>query len=484
METKFRIKAGKPDYMSMELQPDSILKDGAVINDNGTNSFVYEDKLTRKEKCLVDSTVDVWYEYVPEVLADEKERALVLSLHGGLMEGWGQAVTSSWTKIAEREGFIAVFPNAGTRRMWTVDYDREWEERLTAPNSSGIYLNICPEDIEKNHDAQMLLKLAELLCEQYHVRKDKVYIHGMSMGDAMASMMARYYGNRFAGAAFTGALASPRVLYDKNGFVQNRGGSIPVFQTHMELDDQVPGNVGSADEMLIKNRQYWLRVNECERVPYISIWQTNNIAYYHGKRDYVYREVKGRDHGQTLDEAELVWDNLFDTEKHIDTGSTMADGDLLSVAFSEDCGYMFCSGKVRALSGTPFLWKTYKFHGRREVEMERGAFFMAALLDICRIFDCNLLGGETLMEQEIRLQDGRHVQFAGGSAACLVDGKIHSMPVECVEKEGLLFVPLTWFCRALLNVTCSESGKTVYITDHYAELSKGMSRLIRDLLKG
>lgn len=484
MKNKLRIQAGKPDDTSMELLPESILKARAVINDNGTNSFVYEERLVRKEKCLVDSAVDVWYEYVPEVLAEEKERALVISLHGGLMEGWGQAVTSAWTKIAEREGFVAVFPNAGTRRMWTVDYDRALEERLTAPNSSGVYMNICPQDIEDNHDAQLLLKLMEVLCEQYHIRKDRVYIHGMSMGDAMASMMARYYGNRFAGAAFTGALASPRVLYDDNGIVQNRGGSIPVFQTHMELDEQVPGDEKSADEMVIKNRQYWLKVNECEQVPCISIRQANNIAWYRGKQDYVYREVKGRDHGQTLDEAELVWDNLFDADKHTDTGNTMADGDALSIAFSEGCGSMFFGGKIIALCGTPFFRKTYRFHGRRDRETERGTFFMAAISDICSVFGCELTEEVVPMEQEIRLKDGRYVQFAGGSAACLVDGKIQAMPVECVGKDGLLFVPLTWFCRVLLNVICSECGKTVYITDHYAELSKGMSRLIRDLLKG
>lgn len=483
MKEKIRIEAGVPDYSSEELLPAGIISDRTVVNDNGTNSLVYPDGLVRKEMALTGGSVDVWYEYVPENLRDEKERSLVISLHGGLLEGWGQAVTSSWIKIAQREGFIVAFPNAGTRRMWTVDYDREMEEILTAPNATGIYMNVCPENVTANRDAQMILHLADLLTGQYHVNPDRVYIHGMSMGDSMASLMARYYGNRFAGAAFTGALISPKVLYDKKGAVRNEGGCIPVFQTHMELDDQVPGDAGNADEMVVQNRNYWLQVNGCEKVPAISIRQQNNFAYYHGTRDYVYREVKGRDHGQTLDEAELVWDNLFDVKVEMGTGDTIEQGDRISVALSEGCGNVFRNGRTEELKGIPFSWKTFRFHGNREESSVRGSYLMASIPDISRIFDCTLVKDSDPSEPELILQDGRQIQFARGSAACMADSRILAMPVESVEKEGILFVSVAWFCRTLLNYTCSECGETVYITDHYAQLSKGMARLIKDLLK-
>lgn len=483
MNEKIRIEAGVPDYSSGELLPAGIISDKAVVNDNGTNSLVYPTGLMRKEMALAGGSVDVWYEYVPERLRDERERSLVISLHGGLLEGWGQAVTSSWIKIAQREGFIVAFPNAGTRRMWTVDYDREMEDILTAPNDTGIYMNVCPEDMTANRDAQMILHLAELLVRQYHVNSDRVYIHGMSMGDSMASLMARYYGDRFAGAAFTGALISSKVLYDKNGSARNEGGCIPVFQTHMELDAQVPGNAENADEMVVQNRNYWLQVNGCEKVPFISIRQQNNFAYYHGKSDYVYREVKGRDHGQTLDEAELVWDNLFDAKKETGMGDAIEYGDRVSVAFSEGCGNVFHNGRTEELTGIPFSWKTFRFHGNREESSARGSHLMASVPDISRIFGCTLVKDSDPSEPELILQDGRHIQFARGSAACMADNRILAMPLESVENGGILFVPVAWFCRTLLNYTCSVCGETIYITDHYAQLSKGMVRLIKDLLK-
>ena len=36
------------------------------------------------------------------------------------MNGWAQAVYSSWTMLAEKEGFICVFPNAHSLMMWTI----------------------------------------------------------------------------------------------------------------------------------------------------------------------------------------------------------------------------------------------------------------------------------------------------------------------------------------------------------------------------
>lgn len=481
MENKIKIQAGVPDYDTNELLPQGVIYDKIIINDNGNNTLVYPDRLVKREEVLVGGSTSVWYEYVPEKLREKAERGMIISFHGGLMEGWGQAVTSAWTKIAEREGLIAVFPNASSRRMWTVDYNPEMEEVLTKPNESGIYLNRCPVDMDDNTDVRMVLRLIDHMAEKYEINRNKIYIHGMSMGDMMTSVMARHYGNRFAGAALSGALASPKILYDQNGNVKNKGGSIPVFQTHMELDDQIPGGELSAEEMVDANREYWCKVNKCDRVPRISIYQENNTAYFKGEKDYIFREVKNRDHGQTMDEAEMVWSGLFEKDGSF---SRMEEGDRISAGFSEGCTKAYLGGKTVGLAGVPFKWKKYRFHGTEGRGCVRGTYFMIAVKDICSLFADELTFCETEnpYEAAVQMNNGKVLQFAKGNVAFLEDSKVGCMPVECVEKEGLLYIPAGWFFRTFLNYTYTECAGTAYVTDHYAELSGSMARLIRQLL--
>lgn len=301
----------------------------------------------------------------------------------------------------------------------------------------------------------------------------------MSMGDMMASMMVRYYGGRFAGAALSGALASPAVLYDKKRKIINSGGYISVFQTHMELDDQFPGGTDSIDEMVEANRNYWIKLNQCRPIPRISIMGDNNIAYYEGKKDYVYREVKGRDHGQTLDEAELVWNNLFSTDcGH--TENCLRNGDSVSIAFSENCANAFVDGKIEKLSANVICRNGYLHYDRTGSVRKR--CLMAPAKDLCQIFHIDIReeDGSVIV---LKLPDGRTAQFASGNISCLINNRIHTMDMEAVTEKGILYLSVGWFCRTLLHREYTECRETCYITDHYARLSGGMAYLIKNLLE-
>ncbi len=479
MKNKIRLEAGIAGNSLEKYTFEKVKSEKIVTNDNGINTIVCSERLKEIRKCIIDNKESCWYEYVP---SKTESRALVISLHGGLSCGWEQAMFSSWTKVAEREGFIVIFPTAETRRFWTVDYDKEMEGILTAETESGVYMNKMPEDIKENRDVRLILSLIEEMVVKYHIDRQKIFIHGMSMGDLMASMMGRYYGHLFAGIAGTGALINHKVLYDPKGNPINAGGRIAVVQTHMELDDEIPGGKESITSAVENNRNYWLRVNGCRPVPHITIEGDNNIAYYEGEADYVFREVKDRDHGETIDEAEIIWSNFFSGltqgAGHLTKGK-FVKGDRLSVAFCPDSGSRFAMGKITALQGKTFVLKKYNLRGRGEF---RGEYLMVPITSLADIFHISILWQSNGGELVIKLEDGRKVQLAAENAVCLIDDVVTAMPVQTVMKDDRIYIPVEWFCNEVLKVYTSSCDNTIYITDHFCRVSKNMAYLMRQLL--
>ena len=48
----------------------------------------------------------------------------------------------------------------------------------------------------------------------------------------------------------------------------------------------------------------------------------------------------------------------------------------------------------------------------------------------------------------------------------------------------MLYISLEWFCRFALNWQVSEYDGVMYATDHYSVLSRYLSWLLQDLLRG
>ena len=112
MTGKMILRPGTPDDDNREYLPEKIKGSDIVVNENGNNSQPYPERLKECHGVIADNIEDEWYEYVPESYDPSKKTPLVLSMHGGLMTGWGQAIYTSWTMAADRDGFILVFPNA------------------------------------------------------------------------------------------------------------------------------------------------------------------------------------------------------------------------------------------------------------------------------------------------------------------------------------------------------------------------------------
>lgn len=480
MKGKMFIVPGTPDDNNRDYLPEIIKTTDIVVNENGNNSQVYPKRLTEYTGIIADGIEDVWYEYVPETYDPAKKTPLVLSMHGGMMTGWGQAIYTSWTMLADRDGFIVVFPNASSRRFWAVEWDQTKLKKGLEPG-----LHPSPANPGENHDNKLALGLIELMKKKYNIDEGRIFMQGMSMGDMFTNQFARHFGNLLAGAAGSGAAVGPGLLFDEEGNVKNRGGHLAIWQSRPELNG-FPGDL----ENNKLNKEYWLRINKCCGLPEISIKGEDNFAFYKGeKADLVYLDIKNRDHGQSLDDAALVWDYLFSGTRreadgrivHTDTVAPRK-GDCFAVSIAMNCSKAWFNNSVINMSGPAILWQKLKYHGLNGGEKVRGEYLCVPLSFIADVFKAKYTPSPDTLSATLVLKDGRELQFARGSIGCVIDNRIQSMLCEALHRNGELYISFEWFCLSLYDLHVSACSNVLYATDHYAVLSENMAELIKDIL--
>ena len=238
MDYKVKLRAGTPDDDNRTYLPESIIGSDIVVNENGNNSQPYPERLKECRGILADGLEDIWYEYVPASYDPAKKTPLVIGNHGGLMTGWGHAIYTSWTLVADRDGFICVFPDAHSLRMWIVEGVFDDFDPKDAPD---LPIQKVPKDIKDNHDMKFLLALIEKMKGQYNIDEGRIFMQGMSMGNLMTDQFARNYGNLLAGAAGSGGPSRVNMLFDEQGNIKNKGGHLPVWHSRPELNGTPPG---------------------------------------------------------------------------------------------------------------------------------------------------------------------------------------------------------------------------------------------------
>ncbi len=489
MEHKIKLLPGIPDDNNREYLPEKLKESDIVVNENGNNSQVYPKNLRELKACLIDDREDTWYEYVPDSYDPSKKTPLVFSMHGGIMTGWAQCVYTSWSHVADREGFIVVYPNAHLRRFWQIECERRLFDMLSEPNDEGIYMHDFPDDPRENHDVRIIFKLIEIMKEKYNIDEERLYMQGMSLGNSMTLVMARHFGNHFAAMAGSAGPSTRGLLFDENDNPKNNAGPLNTWQARMEFDQGPPGCEDTTEDIVAKNREYWLRVNECTDLPQIKIDGESNFAFYHGKKaDYVFRDVKNRDHGQTFDEAELVWDYLFSGTKRKTDGTLLymepklkREGDQISFAIADDCEYAWVNNQRIKMPAKSFLWQKLKYHGLRGDAKVRGEYCMIPASFVAQVMKASY--HEKDGWAEMILPEGKTIQIARGCIGCTVNDQVRSMLCEPVERDGRLYLSIEWFCKDILNWQVSTLKDVMYATDHYSLLSINMARLIKDMLK-
>ncbi len=317
-------------------------------------------------------------------------------------------------------------------------------------------------------------------------------MQGMSMGNLMTSMFARYRGQVLTGAAGSGGPCQPGLLFTPEGEVKNLGGPMAIWQSRPEKNGLPPG--AHYDEAVVNkyDRFYWMKINECDPIPQIRIEGENNFAFYRGKKaDLVYLDIKNRDHGQTLDEAFLYWDYLFSGVRKEPDGTIVRErsvrpreGDAFAMAFAAGTATCWFENRLHPLPAAPVLWQKLKYHGLNGGQIVRGEYLCVPLRFLAQAVGADYRTEDGGASAVLTLRDGRTVQFARGSIGCVIDDTMRCMYCEALEREDELLVSVEWFCKYLFNYHVSACNGVVYVTDHFIDLSFFMADLIKDLFAG
>lgn len=490
MEGKIKLIPGVPrdenrDYLPLYLKD---RESKFVVNEGGNNSQVYPERLKEFKEKIIDDVEDEWYVYVPESYDPSKKTPLVFSMHGGIMSGWAQCVYTSWSLVADREGFIVVFPSAHLRGFWQIECEPQLFELLSTPNDDGIFMHPLPENLEEDFDVKKVFTILERVKSEYNIDEERIYMQGMSLGNAMTAMMARHFGDRFAAMAGSAGPSTIGLLFDKDDNPINEAGPVNIWQTRMEHDQSPPGSDDPVEEVVAKNREYWLRINECNKLPVIRTDGESAFAFYKGeKADFGFREVKNRDHGQTFDEAELCWDYFFSGCKRTKEGRleyippvSERVGDNLNFAVGADCEYAWVNNDKKKMPGVSLSWQKLKYHGLNGDAIVRGNYTMVPVSFLAESFGAKW--EESDGRAVITMADGGIIQFARGIIGCTVDNHVRSMLVEPIERNGMLYISAEWFLREIMQLHVSVYEDMIYATDHYSTLGPNMTRLIRDII--
>lgn len=131
-----------------------------------------------EEDALGDGIGRTWFEYVPPQLRGGSDPApLVIYLHGGNCCGLYGAEQSCWHDLADRDGFVCVYPDATIEDRWNV-----WDDPRI------------PSDMD------FILWLIGHMDDVRSIDRSRVYVSGFSMGSMMSNALAAAYPEAFAGA--------------------------------------------------------------------------------------------------------------------------------------------------------------------------------------------------------------------------------------------------------------------------------------------
>jgi len=421
--------------------------------------------LLRKSETLSDGKLHTWYEYVPTSYTGEQAVPLVVSLHGAGSTGARQAQSTGWHLVAERDGFIVVFPNSSSNRD-VPDPANRWDTRPDGP------------------DVEYLKALIDLLTTRYRINTSRIYMHGTSNGDMMSLAFAIRHGDMLAGLASSIGPTHPAFLDDGRGGMYRPTVALPVFQWRGEQDIIVltpPRNVtfdaDGRDEVNAFNRSLWLDVNGNDPIPEIRIRGKDNLLIFKGgKAPLLYNEVKDAPHQTETYAADVMWTELLSGYARGPNGEIVAlgpkspaKGDEGAVAIALGSGKAFIDNRIVMLAGSgPVLIGDSMYVPITFLSQAFGA-------DVEKIGD-----GRRAV---VRTPDGRTVGLASGNAVVTVDNRVRVLDQKVLWRNGELWIPLRTVSEKLFSKNVSYHSGVAYISDHEAELSRGVAKVLKELLK-
>lgn len=219
-----------------------------------TSSAIADEETQLEHDTIVFQGLErTFFYYVPDSYNDKKKTPLMFSFHGSGSDGPGQAYLSEFEKVAEKEGFIVVYPSSivmDENGEIIEDDDSEYDPNSPIRknwNSGGAAQD---STLGKIDDVGFTSAVIDYFMESYNIDATRVYASGMSNGAAMANRLGVELSERIAGiAAVTGGLST-------SVYRESQDSPIPVVLIMGDDDPVVPYAITHPTV------NYWIKANE------------------------------------------------------------------------------------------------------------------------------------------------------------------------------------------------------------------------------
>ena len=258
-----------------------------------------------------------WYVYVPsQVKADpEKQVPLVFACHGYSCSGEIYMGNAGWNRVADKYGFIVVFPSATYGPRQGVDPE-------TPPNTPLPAWNVEMDPARVDEAVYFRHMLADVTAH-HAVDTGRVYITGHSNGSLMTQYLASFMPEVFAAAAPCSGVLFRNMLevFPKAPRLAQRAQvDIPVWMFAGEKEAWLLPHLPEKDNTSGRTIQYWWKLN---RMPgempqdfsqgwtvFRSRW--NDLTYRKGDAPMIrYTWLNEFPHATNIEMSFRIWEEFF-----------------------------------------------------------------------------------------------------------------------------------------------------------------------------
>jgi polyhydroxybutyrate depolymerase len=158
--------------------------------------------------------------YVPKSYDRTRPTPLVISMHGAGLWGAAQRETSQWNNLADKRGFIVVYPSGiGGKgvRIWRAE------------PGPGLM-----------KDVRFISELIDTLKASYNIDSTRIYANGLSNGGGMSFVLSCTLSDRIAAVGMVAAAQTLPWTWCTDAR------AVPMIAFHGTADPEVPYNGGSS----------------------------------------------------------------------------------------------------------------------------------------------------------------------------------------------------------------------------------------------
>ena len=262
--------------------------------------------------------------HLPPKSVCEGPLPLVVVFHGYASSARSTERGTGMSDKADREGFIAVYPQAAgfIRTTWNAGF--------------------CCGDayLQGVADLKFFKKLIETLRSNLNIDSARIYVAGFSNGGMMAYSIATQMPNAIAAIAVVSATAGIRSVESHNArSIPAPLVSVPLIGFHGMKDRHIPYHGGEGKRTkdvlefysVAQSLAFWISANGCEKIP---------------ARDTMRDGTVDKDSYACQDHEDIVFYSLRDGGH-----AWPVDGD--------------CSGEGKCVSATDVIWEFFRAHPKR-----------------------------------------------------------------------------------------------------------------------